>query len=146
MSDARTLASTVGYVLAQACHLHRQRADVLLNHLGVHVGQEMFLCELWANEGITQTELAERLLLQPATVTNSLQRMEREGFVERRTDAEDQRISRVYLTDKGRNLEESIQEKWSQLEQESFGNLTIEEAVLLRRLLLQVYQNLGGRS
>jgi DNA-binding MarR family transcriptional regulator len=133
-------------MLAQVCHLHRQRAEVLLKQLGLHVGQEMFLCELWSNEGITQTELAERLLLQPATVTNTLQRLEREGFVERRSDVEDQRISRVYVTDKGRKVEAPVYEKWNQLEQESFRGFSVEEQVLLRRLLLQVYQNLAGRE
>ena len=146
MSNTASLNVTVGYRLAQVCHLHRQRAEVLLNQLGLHVGQEMFLYELWSNEGITQTEMAERLLLQPATVTNTLQRLEREGFVERRSDTEDQRISRVYVTDKGRNMEAPFYEKWNQLEQESFQGLSIEEQVLLRRLLLQVYQNLAGRE
>ena len=42
-------------------------------------------------------------------------------------------------------MEAGVQEKWSQLEEESFGGLSVEERVLLRRLLLQVYQNLGGR-
>ena len=138
------LKDTVGYVLAQACKHHRQRADELLNEIGLHVGQEMLLCGLWEKEGITQTELAEYVMIQPATVTNMLQRLERRGFVERRPDIDDQRISRVYTTEKGRDMEEAVQEKWSQLEQESFGDLSVEEKVLLRRLLLQVYQNLAG--
>ena len=119
---------------------------MLLKQLGLHVGQEMFLYELWSNEGITQTELAERLLLRPATVTNTLQRLEREGMVERRSDIEDQRMSRVYVTDKGRSMEDPVYEKWNQLEQESFRGFSVEEQVLLRRLLLQVYQNLAGRE
>lgn len=138
------LKSSVGYMLAHACKLHRQRADALLNEIGLHVGQEMVLCGLWEKEGITQTELAEYVMIQPATVTNMLQRLERGGFVERRPDSDDQRISRVYTTEKGRNIEEAVQEKWSQLEQEAFAGLSVEEGVLLRRLLLQVYQNLAG--
>ena len=138
------LKDTVGYMLAHACKHHRQRAEELLNEIGLHVGQEMLLCGLWEKEGITQTELAEHVMIQPATVTNMLQRLERGGFVERRPDIEDQRISRVYTTEKGRDMEEAVQEKWSQLEQESLGGLSIEERVLLRRLLLQVYQNLAG--
>ena len=139
------MKDSVGYMLAHACKHHRQRAEELLNEIGLHTGQEMLLCGLWHNEGITQTELANYVMIQPATVTNMLQRLEREGFVERRPDIEDQRISRVYATEKGRDIEERVQEKWSQLEQEAFGGLSIEERVLLRRLLLQVYLNLGGR-
>ena len=82
--------------------------------------------------------------IQPATVTNMLQRLEREGIVDRRPDLQDQRISRVYTTQKGREMEESVQQQWAQLEQESFGGFNVAEKVLLRRWLLQVYQNLGG--
>ena len=138
------LKNTVGYMLAYACKLHRQRADMLLNEIGLHVGQEMLLCGLWEKDGITQTELAESVMIQPATVTNMLQRLERGGFVERRPDIEDQRISRVYTTEKGRDMEEAVQEKWSLLEEESFGGLSLEERLLLRRLLLQVHQSLAG--
>ena len=140
------LKDTVGYMLAHACKHHRQRAEELLSEIGLHTGQEMLLCALWENEGITQTELADYVMIQPATVTNMLQRLEREGFVERRPDIEDQRISRVYTTAKGRGIEEAVQEQWSKLEQEAFGSLSVEERALLRRLLLQVYQDLSGRA
>ena len=143
ISDKTPLKSTVGYGLAIACKLHRQRAEVLLSEIGLHAGQEMLLTGLWGNEGITQTELAEYVQIQPATVTNMLQRLEREGIVERKPDLQDQRVSRVYTTEKGREMEERVQQQWSQLEQESFGGFSIEEKILLRRLLLQVYQNLG---
>ena len=136
------LKSTVGYSLALACKLHRQRAEVLLSEIGLHVGQEMLLTGLWENEGITQTELAENVGIQPATVTNMLQRLEREGIVERKPDLQDQRISRVYATQIGREMEDKVRQQWAQLEQESFSGFNVEEKVLLRRLLLQVYQNL----
>ncbi len=144
MSTDRSIKDSVGYTLAQVCKLHRQRADNLLNTIGLHVGQEMFLTELWRKDGISQTELAEQLSLQPATVTNSLRRMEREDIVERHDDSDDQRVSRVYLTGKGRELEGPVEEKWGQLESEAFAGFSLEERVLLRRLLLQVYQNLAG--
>ena len=140
----QSIKDSVGYTLAQVCKLHRQRADNLLNTIGLHVGQEMFLTELWRKDGIPQTELAEQLSLQPATVTNSLRRMEREDIVERHDDSDDQRVSRVYLTGKGRGLEGPVEEKWGQLESEAFAGFSLEERVLLRRLLLQVYQNLAG--
>ncbi len=140
----QSIKDSVGYTLAQVCKLHRQRSDNLLNTIGLHVGQEMFLTELWRKDGISQTELAEQLSLQPATVTNSLRRMEREDIVERHDDSDDQRVSRVYLTGKGRGLEGPVEEKWGQLESEAFDGFSLEERVLLRRLLLQVYQNLAG--
>ena len=139
-----SIKGTTGYMLAQACKFHRQRAETLLNEIGLHVGQEMLLSGLWEKEGLTQTELADYVRIQPATVTNMLQRLERAGIVERRPDAEDQRISRVYATKKGRGLEEAVEEQWGKLEQESFAGFSVEERVLLRSLLLQVYRSLAG--
>ena len=139
-----TLRNTVGYALAHVCKLHRQRADVLLNQIGLHVGQEMILCALWDQEGVSQTELAANLLIQPATVTNALKRLEREGFVYRREDPDDQRVSRVFVTDEGRNLRAAVEEQWSRLEEESFGDLTVEEGASLRRLLHRAYKRLAG--
>lgn len=146
MSHGEPLPDTIGYLLAQVCKLHRQRAGELLGEIGLHVGQEMMLCALWDREGITQTELAEHLRLRPATVTNALKRMERNGFVERRQDIEDQRVSRVYVTEKGCSIKGAIQEKWNQLEEESFAALSGEEHLLLRRLLRQIYDNLLGEA
>ncbi len=141
-----SIKGTTGYMLAQACKLHRQRAEALLNEIELHVGQEMLLSGLWEKDGLTQTELADYVMIQPATVTNMLQRLERAGIVERRPDAEDQRISRVYATKKGRGLEEAVEEQWGKLEQESFAEFSVEERVLLRRLLLQVYRSLAGNQ
>ena len=140
------LKDTVGYVLAQVCKLHRQRADELLSEIGLHVGQEMILVMLQDNEGITQTGLAERMMIQPPTLTNSLKRLEREGFVMRRPDPDDQRVSRVHTTKKGHDLMATVNEAWTKLEEESFNGFSLEERVLLRRLLLQTYRNLAGQT
>ena len=140
------LKDTVGYMLAQVCKLHRQRADELLTEIGLHVGQEMILVMLLDNEGITQTKLAERMMIQPPTLTNSLKRLEREGFVMRRPDLEDQRISRVHMTNKGHDLMATVNETWNKLEEESFEGFSLEERVLLHRLIIQTYQNLARQA
>ena len=146
MTTYVTLKGTVSFMLAQVCKLHRQRADELLTEIGLHVGQEMILVMLMDNEGITQTELAGRMMIQPPTLTNSLKRLEREGLVVRKSDPEDHRISRVHMTEKGHNLMAAVDETWNRLEKESFEGLSMEERVLLRRLLLQTYHNLAGQT
>ena len=144
MADNQSLPGTLSYILAHVSKLHRQRADVLLNEIGLHVGQEMILCALWENEGITQTELAECLRIQPATVTNALRRLERKGFVCRREDPNDQRVSRVFVTEEGRNLKAAVEEKWSRLEKESFGDFSVEDRAVLRKLLQRTHNRLTG--
>jgi DNA-binding MarR family transcriptional regulator len=63
---------------------------------------------LTERDGLSQRELAQVLHLAPPTVTAMLQRMEKAGTVERRPDAADQRVTRVHLTEAGRELERSL--------------------------------------
>jgi DNA-binding MarR family transcriptional regulator len=71
-----------------------------------------------------------------------LQRMEKVGFIQRKPDAKDQRISRVYLTEDGRAIQTQVEAVWKTMEAETFSGLTSEERVLLRRFLLKMRDNL----
>ncbi len=138
----KSTSDSISYLLIQACKAHRALAEKLWSEIGLHVGQDMILRQLWPAEGCTQSELADRLCIQPATVTKMLQRMEQTKLIERRGDPEDQRVSRVYLTNQGRALLQPYEEAWAKLEQTLIEGLNLEERVLLRRLLLQVRDNL----
>jgi DNA-binding MarR family transcriptional regulator len=52
----------------------------------------------------------------------------------------------VYLTERGRNNLQGVRDIWIGLEQRMTENLTLEERVLLRRLLLHMYENLSRES
>lgn len=139
----RTELEALDFLLAQVCRLHYIRAQGLLDTLGIYRGQPPVLHILHEQEGLTQSELAARLDLAPATVTKMLQRLEKAGFVQRQTDAEDQRVSRVYLTDAGRAIQADVTAALGQLAQETFNDFTLEERVVLRRLMLQMRENLS---
>jgi DNA-binding MarR family transcriptional regulator len=140
--DKQSYRESAGFVVGQVCRLFRGRAHELLDEIGLYPGQHFVLCALWDREGIAQSELAEALYVQPATVTNALQRMERVGLVERRQDADDQRVSRVYLTEQGRALRESVHRVWGALEDEALAGFDDEERAQLERLLLRLRDNL----
>jgi MarR family transcriptional regulator, organic hydroperoxide resistance regulator len=122
----------------------RQRAQMneALAANGIYAGQEMFLWHLWRQDGLTQSQLVERLCVQPPTVSKMLDRMERAGLVERRPDPDDSRVTRVYLTEQGRRSQSAVSEVWMSIEQRLTQGLSVEERLLLRRLLLQVHENL----
>jgi MarR family transcriptional regulator, organic hydroperoxide resistance regulator len=137
-----TINETIGFLLAQVCRAHRNTANEVLSEAGLHVGQEMVLLRLWEQDGLRQSELAEQLCVEAPTVTRMLQRMERADLVERQPDPEDARVSRVYVTPQGAALQEAVQEAWARLEAQMLRGLTLEEKLLLRRLLMQLQQNL----
>jgi DNA-binding MarR family transcriptional regulator len=136
------VTETVSHLLRQVCRVHHSRARVLLDKIGLYRGQPPMLEALFKQEGRSHSELAERLHVRPPTITKMIQRMERAGFVERRQDVEDERVSRVYLTQAGRAIGEDLQQVQHQLEEEAFAGFTLEERVLLRRFFLQIRDNL----
>jgi DNA-binding MarR family transcriptional regulator len=133
---------TISFLLGQICREQRGLANEELTKVGLYAGQEMFLWQLWQQDGLAQSQLVEQMCVQPPTISKMLDRMEKSGLVVRRPDPEDSRISRVYLTEQGRNLEKSVCGVWAHLEERVSQRLSVEERLLLRRLLLQVYQNL----
>jgi DNA-binding MarR family transcriptional regulator len=133
---------SIDYLLAQICRLHHARAHTLLETLGLYHGQPPLLRALWKQEGLTHSELAAQLHVQPATMTKMVKRMEKAGFVERKSDPDDHRVSRVYLTDAGRDVQTQVEQVWHTLESETFAEFTIAEHALLRRFFLQMRENL----
>jgi MarR family transcriptional regulator, organic hydroperoxide resistance regulator len=71
-----------------------------------------------------------------------LKRMEKAGLLVRRADPNDLRVSRVYLTDKGRKLESQVEEVIRIMDHECFDEFTAEEKVLLRRFFIHMRSNL----
>ena len=132
----------VSYQLIQVCKAHRQHAEVALAKLGLHVGQEQILFRLWEKDGMSQSQLAASGCCDLSTTTKAVQRMEREGLVERRHDPEDARVSCVYLTERGRALCEPVLHVWKELEERFLQGMNATEQMLLRRLLQQAAANL----
>lgn len=139
---AQPFEETNSFLLVQVCRAHRNKANTLLSTVDLHAGQEFVIRHLGRNDGMTQSDLAEHLCVQPATVTKMLDRMVSAGLLERRKDDEDQRVSRVYLTDRGWAMQQSIDDVWQELESCSMAKFTTDEKILFRRLLMQMRDNL----
>ena len=113
-----------------------------LSKMNLHIGQERLLMELWQQDGLTQTELSDRLCIEPPTLTKMLSRLEKTKLLEKRKDLEDARVSRIFLTEKGSSLQKPVTELWLSLEETILANLSLEERLLFRRFLMQIYNNL----
>jgi MarR family transcriptional regulator, organic hydroperoxide resistance regulator len=137
-----TETESLDVLFAQICRLKHTRIQSLLEALGLYEGQPALLRSLWEEEGLTHTELARRLHVRPATVTKMIQRMEKSGFVERRPDPADQRLSRVYLTQTGCSVQDGVRQIWHTLESEAFSGFSEDERLQLQRSFRQIRENL----
>ena len=73
-----------------------------------------------------------------------VQRMEKAGFIERRDDPEDERISRVYLTDAGRDVRSAVEAVWHTFAAQAFEAFTEDDLQKFHGFLQHLHQNLGG--
>ena len=100
-----------------------------------HHGQAMCLRLLSVDDGATQRDIALELHVAPPTVSKMLTAMERSGLVERRPDAADQRLTRVYLTEAGREREREMGLAVGEYVNATFATLPEDERRELVRLL-----------
>ena len=136
---------TVTHRLAQAAHAYRVRAGSRLARIELHSGQDALLKALHESDGMSMSDLAASLGVQPPTVTKMLQRMETSDLVDRRPDATDRRAIRVYLTPKGRRLKGKVDKLWAELGSRAFDGLSDRQRSSLRSLLSAVEGNLATR-
>ena len=139
--DYKPEYESINFLLGMICRAQRTQMNEALTAIDLYAGQEMFLWHLWREDGLTQTQMVERMCVQPPTVSKMLERMEKAGLVTRRSDPEDSRVSRVYLTEQGRRSEQAVRDIWQNIEQRMTAGLSVEERILLRRLLLHVHEN-----
>lgn len=130
-------------VLAQVARFIHQHAREILDELGLQRGQPHVLHILWDQEGLTQTQLADRVMISPPSMSHALQRLEEAGYVQRRPDPTDDRVQRVYLTQAGRDVKGPLEEGWRQVELRAFDGFSAEERETLQRLLVRVRDNLA---
>ena len=114
-----------------------------LRELNLYVGQDNLLARLWSGgDGITQMQLCEHLKCEPPTVTNMVKSLYQNGFIDRKRDEKDARVMRIYLTDKGKELEKPVDFKWKQQQEKLLHSISSEERLVLRELMLRMEKNL----
>ena len=136
---------TVTHRLAQAAHAYRVRAGGQLARVGLHSGQESLLKALAAYDGISMSDLANSLGVQPPTVTKMIGRLAAQDYVERRASKGDGRQAEVYLTERGQRAIEAIDKMWKRIEKTALDGIDDKDRKRLRKLLRQVERNLGNK-
>ncbi|MDH4140960.1 MAG: MarR family winged helix-turn-helix transcriptional regulator [Coriobacteriia bacterium] len=139
---SRALPFRVLGAFHQLMHSYRQLMSRKLAEYGAHPGQTFCLREIAHNDGITQRDLAENLHVARPTVTVMLQKMQKAGLVERRSDEHDRRYTRIYLTDSGWALHDEMHRLLDEVVAEVIGPLSEKDQAELVRLLGALNDNM----
>jgi MarR family transcriptional regulator, transcriptional regulator for hemolysin len=129
--------------LAVAGRLLRTQADAELSHLGVGAQSLGTLLRLAEDDGLTQAELSRRQRVEAPTMCRMIDRLERDGLVERRADPADRRATRVSLSAEGREVAARGAAVVDALERRAFEGLDGDERRRLGELLGRVLDGLG---
>ena len=92
--------------VARACQLMQSALARDLSPLDIKPPHLDILVNLFRFEGISQQELAHKLLVGRSNVSMTLPQLERRGLIERRGDKRDKRVLRLFLTKEGRRVTE----------------------------------------
>jgi len=129
-------------LLMQVGKAHSNKVNQILNKYHMHKGQPMMLHLLSMADGIPQSILAKEMVITPATVSAMVKRMEKAGFVMRKRDAEDERISNVYLTEKGRTINLQLHDLQNDMEELVCNGFSEKEKETMKNYMERVLVNL----
>ncbi len=105
-------------------------------------GARLCMSVLALSDGISQRELVEKTHLRPPTVSLILKRMSAERLAELRADEKDMRVTRVYLTERGREIDKASIARIKNVDARGLRTLTEDEQRTLMELLYKIRENL----
>ena len=132
----------IGRLLADIHRLQAARLDQMMEQIGLYRGQAMLLLRLAEQDGLTHSELSAGLRISPAAASKVIKRLEQQGYLQRRSDPLDNRISRIYLMEEGQAVIDQIYAVFQGFNQLITSDFSEPEREDLRALLGRIYANL----
>lgn len=137
------LSRNFGFILNDVARLMRIVFDRRVKPLGLTRSQWWVLNHLFRNNGATQSELADILEIEKATLGRLLDRMEVKGWIRREGHATDRRVKQVFLTDEVEPAVKAMRAAAAELRRDALASFELEERERFVDMLLAIKANLG---
>ncbi len=135
--------SNIGFLVHDVARLMRTMYDRRMAPLGLTRSQWWVLNHLYFHEGISQSEFAALLDIEKATVGRLLDRLEAKGWVARKSDPQDKRTKRVYLTEQVQPTLQIMRDLAAVTRDEAVRSLNAAERKQLRTMLKRMRDDLS---
>lgn len=135
--------ATIGR-LQSAARLSRTALAARLHGYGFYAGQDQLMLALDQDDGQTPGQLATRLGVRPPTITKTINRLQSQGFLDKRASNGDGRQAHVFLTTSGRDAIRAIEKSVRKTEKQALKGLDKKEQKTLSKLLARIEANLSG--
>jgi DNA-binding MarR family transcriptional regulator len=130
--------------LQSAARLSRTALAARLLAHGFYAGQDQIMIALHQENGQTPGQLAARLGVRPPTITKTINRLQTQGFLDKKASEKDARQAHVFLTDAGIEAIRAIEKSVKKTEKQALKGLDKKEQKILARLLARVEANLSS--
>jgi len=132
---------TLPYLLSDSARLLRRDFDARVRELGMTSPQARLLLILHVTEGENQGFYAERLEVEPISLTRMIYLMEDADLSERRPDPADRRAWRLFLTEKSRLVIDQVRASLADLEEEMLTGINSVQRESLAQMLELIRMN-----
>lgn len=134
-----------GFLMRDVTRLFTKSFEAHTRSLGLTLPQCKIVGYLTRNEGITQTRLAELTDTDPMSLVRALDRMEQDGWVERRPDPADRRAYHLYLLEPAKQVLSRMWKYGDQARNEALSDLDPEEREQFIALLERIHTTLAAK-
>ena len=138
MATAGDRLRNFGFLVRDVYRLYARHFERYAREIELTLPQCRVLGHLSRNEGISQARLAELTDTDPMTLVRTLDRMQQDQWIERRTDPLDRRAHRLYLCEAARPIMQRMWKIADQARQEALSALSVAEREQLVSLLERV--------
>lgn len=139
---ALSTENSIAFLINKA--LVRLKRQLLANIKDYDITTEQWsvLARLWAEDGISQTCISHRTNKDLPTITRIVNKLDKKGLIQKKSDPTDSRTTLVFLTEKGKNLQNYIDPISNLIETKLLEGLKTDEIEELKRLLKIIILNL----
>lgn len=132
-----------GYMVHKTAFTMKQTLQKLFKSKGYMATPEHWaiLNLLEGEEGLSQSEIAEKTTKDKANITRILDVMQRNGLIQRRKHEKDRRVYKIFLTDKGRDLQVTLAQYVLEIDTLACRGISDEELNELKTILNKMYAN-----
>ena len=141
----KAVDGSIGFLLARTARSMKRALDTRLTQHNLTATQYIVLSVLCGEDGISLSQLGQRLYFDNPTITGIVDRMERDGLVERRRIADDRRVINVFLTQKGRGLIREHDDLAEEIDAQAMNGLSLKEREAFLKVVNKIWKTMNEK-
>ena len=116
-------------------------ANIEFKECNLTKGQYLYVIRIYENPGIIQEELSDMIKVDKTTISRAVKNLEKDGFIEKKSDKENKKIKRLYVSEKGEEVYDFIRRENDYSNEIALKGLSKSEAEEIQKLLIKVRKN-----